>query len=281
MFVRFSFKERQEKSIKAVNDNKENLSKWLNEDKDGLNLDVTIIDNLDKFQSSDFELNEEKNKRILSQIQEWSDIKLPENNETVINSSGQNMILKNKIIKLRGDDILLRSLSVECTVTLLMSGESNFYIFSRCDDKFSDKTVVCNISKELESARKFISFAVLEPMNEGKFIIKNLKKQEIPKQENYIKSLDISELKFTFIDNGDNKCLVFLEEQEQNSNLIIVGDFYMPIESKSNLMFAVSGDLVSLKKLRIKQTFRNSYIKHRNSGKNNINIQACNCCSVF
>ena len=93
MFVRFSFKERQEKSIKAVNDNKENLSKWLNEDKDGLNLDVTIIDNLDKFQSSDFELNEEKNKRILSQIQEWSDIKLPENNETVINSSGQNMIL--------------------------------------------------------------------------------------------------------------------------------------------------------------------------------------------
>ena len=143
----------------------------------------------DKFQSSDFELNEEKNKRILSQIQEWSDIKLPENNETVINSSGQNMILKNKIIKLRGDDILLRSLSVECTVTLLMSGESNFYIFSRCDDKFSDKTVVCNISKELESARKFISFAVLEPMNEGKFIIKNLKKQEIPKQENYIKHI--------------------------------------------------------------------------------------------
>ena len=48
-----------------------------------------------------------------------------------------------------------------------------------------------------------------------------MKKQEIPRQDNHIKSLDISEIKFNFIDNGDNRCFVFLNGQELfNSNLV-------------------------------------------------------------
>ena len=99
----------------------------------------------------------------------------------------QNILLKNKIIRLKEDLIYLRSLSVECEIDILMSGESNFYIFSRCTDKFMECT---------------------------------------------------------------------------------------------NLMFAVSGDLISIQKLIIKQSYRNSYMNYRNSNTND-SIQSCSCCNII
>ena len=72
-------------------------------------------------------------------------------------------------IKKQTDKIIsLRSLSLQCEVNILMSGESNFYIFSRCGDAITNTTSVCYISKELESARKFVSFAILEPKEGNK-----------------------------------------------------------------------------------------------------------------
>ena len=65
---------------------------------------------------------------------------------------------------------------------------------------------------------------------------------------------------------------MFLEEQEQNSNLVFIGDFYIPCTQKSNVMFGVTGDLISIKKLRIKQTIRNSYINLRSSRGNGASI---------
>ena len=195
----------------------------------------------------------------------------------------QNILLKNKIIRLKENSILLRSLSVECEIDLLMSGEINFFIFSRCSEQFSENTTVCCISKELESARKFISFGVLEKKDEDKniYYIQNLKKQEIPHQDNHIKTLDISEIKFIFIDNGDNRCFIFLIEQEiLNSNLFLVGDFFIPIDTKSNLLFAVNGDLVSIKKLIIKQSYRNSYMNYRNNNTSD-SVQSCSCCNIL
>ena len=189
------------------------------------------------------------------------------------------MILKNKIIGLNDDYIVLRSISLEVKVSLLMSGESNFYIFSRClNSEFSEFTAVCYISKELESARKFISFAVLDKKEDEEkgFLIKTLKKQEIPHQDHYIKTLDLSEISFVFIDNGDNKCFVFLNKQEQNTNMLLLGDFYEPIADKCNVMFACSGDLISLKEVEISQVKRDSYVSYRNN--NNENIQ---CCTIF
>ena len=192
-------------------------------------------------------------------------------------SQKYNIILKNKIISLTEEFMVLRSLGLEVKISLLMSGESNFYIFSRCiQSEFSESTAVCCISKELESARKFISFSVLQKKEDEGFYIKNLKKQEIPHQNNYIKALDLSEISFVFIDNGDNKCFVFLNQQEQNSNLLLLGDFYEPIEEKCNVMLASSGDLISLKEVEISQTQRDSYVNYRNM--NNENIQ---CCQIF
>ena len=289
------------------------INQWLNEDKEQLSIYISLIDNLTKFYAADFKLKEKEGLINIFNTFNWNEIikknnnnenknnnkrdnysyhnsnnndesrESKKNNNTVSDKSpiNQNILLKNKIIRLKEECIYLRSLSVECEINLLISGESCFYIFSRCCDKFSDSTTVCCISKELESARKFISFGVLEKKQENIFYFKNLKKQEIPHQDNYLKSLDISEIKFIFIDNGDDRCFVFLTGQELlNSNLFLVGDFYVPIDYKSNLMFAASGDLISIKRLIIKQSYRNSYKNYRNSNTND-SIQSCSCCTII
>ena len=267
--------------MEGIRFQQEKINQWLIEDKEYLKLKISISDSLEEFVSGDLELEESENQIELNQIQNWDKIEIKDqkntNNKTNENElHSQNIILKNKIIRLQENKLNLRCLSVQCEINILMSGESNFYIFSRCTEKFSNQTLVCCISKELESTRKFISFAILEEIENNNFIIKNLKKQEIPQQDNYINSIDISEINFIFIDNGDNKCFVFLNQQEQNSNLLLLGDFYEPIEEKCNVMLASSGDLISLKEVEISQTQRDSYVNYRNM--NNENIQ---CCQIF
>ena len=297
---------------KLLNYNKY-LLKWFKEDEEFLTQKFSIINDIQKFQCADFELNETESIKSIPINLNWNPISIKNNNNLIDgennkdnneenkdlinkdnndnnennennnelkseNDNNHNIILKNKIISLNDEYIMLRSIGMEVKVTLLMSGESNFFIFSRCtQSEFSELTTVCCISKELESARKFISFAVLEKKKEEEgFLIKNLKKQEIPHQDNYIKTLDLSEISFVFIDNGDNKTFVFLNKQEQNTNMLLLGDFYEPIEEKCNVMLACSGDLISLKEVEINQVKRDSYVNYRNM--NNENIQ---CCQIF
>lgn len=188
-----------------------------------------------------------------------------------------NIIIKNKILKLKENYINLRSLSVECSITILMSGESQFFIFSRYNgDHYSDENLVCFISKEIESSRKYLNFAIISK-EKNKNVVKILKKQEIPfqKRNTY---LDISEISFTFIDNGDNICYFSFPDIDQNSNQVFIGDFYLPKFEKSNLMFAGSGNLISIKKLEIKQTPRNSYLLEKNCSEN---VHKSHCCLIF
>lgn len=142
---------------------------------------------------------------------------------------------------------------MELEVNLLMAGESCFYIFSRGGESLSNEMAVCYINKELESSRKFINFAIVETSqhDENIFSLKTLKKQEIPKQgiaffknvikklENYIKNLDICEVKINFIDNGDNKCFVFIENDSlTQKQFMFTADFYIPTNQISNVMLA-------------------------------------------
>ena len=295
---------------KLLNYNKY-LLKWFKEDEEFLTQKFSIINDIQKFQCADFELNETESIKSIPINLNWNPISIKNNNNLIDdennkdnneenkdlinkdnndnndnnknnnelkseNDNNHNIILKNKIISLNDEYIMLRSIGMEVKVTLLMSGESNFFIFSRCtQSEFSELTTVCCISKELESARKFISFAVLEKKKEEEgFLIKNLKKQEIPHQDNYIKTLDLSEISFVFIDNGDNKTFVFLNKQEQNTNMLLLGDFYEPIEEKCNVMLACSGDLISLKEVEINQIKRDSYV-------NNMNNENIQCCQIF
>ena len=104
------------------------------------------------FLSADFELNENENKMEILKITNWNSITMDENkiNNNENENNAQNIILKNKIFRLNDNLINLRCLSVICQVSLLMSGESNFFIFSRCTEKLNNQTIVCYISKELD-----------------------------------------------------------------------------------------------------------------------------------
>jgi hypothetical protein len=245
-----------------------------------LSQSFSVVDDVSKFQCANFELDDSESIKTLMSSLNWEPINISSNNndEKSENDFNHNIILKNKIISLNDDYIALRSLGLEVKLSLLMSGESNLYIFTRCkQSEFSEATAICCISKELESARKFISFSILvKKDNDDGFSIRNLKKQEIPHQDNYIKTLDLSEIEFVFIDNGDNRCFVFLTKQDQNSNLLMLGDFYEPFLDKSNVMLGGSGDLISIKKMEIKQTNRDFFVNYRNM--NNENIQ---CCNIF
>jgi hypothetical protein len=245
-----------------------------------LSQSYSVVDDISKFQCANFELDDSESIKTLMNNLSWEPINISNinNDEKSENDFNHNIILKNKIISLNDDYITLRSLGLEVKISLLMSGESSLYIFTRCkQSEFSEATAICCISKELESARKFISFSILvKKDNDDGFSIRNLKKQEIPHQDNYIKTLDLSEIEFVFIDNGDNRCFVFLTKQDQNSNLLMLGDFYEPFLHKSNVMLGGSGDLISIKKMEIKQTNRDFFVNYRNM--NNENIQ---CCNIF
>lgn len=303
------YKRKKTRSMEETKNQQENVEEWLLEDKKYLTFRASIS-KIANFVSGNFELQDNTNQKQITNVKEWFPITIKKhstlnrtfpdsyseptttnnvNNNVNVNinthsnnNNGQNIILKNKLIKLTDNELHLRSLSVQCQVNILMSGESEFYIFTRCGEAFSSQTALCYVSKELESARKFVSFAILEEKGKDTFMIRNIKKLEIPKQDKYIKQLDICEFKFTYVDNGDNKCFLFLDDQDQhNSNLVFVGDFYEPCKQPSNIVFGSSGDLISIKKLDIKQTFRNSYINLHNAMKSNPNVQACGCCNVF
>ena len=292
------FKERKENSQLKMVEYASSRNAWLKEDNCYLSNSYTIIKDINKFQCADFEIVENDNIISIKKKYKWTQINTKnqdkDNNSEIINinkdnndeindnksenDNNHNIILKNKILSLEGDCIALRSLGLELKISILMSGESNFYIFTRCKESgFDESTAVCCISKELKSARKFISFGVLVKDDEDNFLIKNLKKQEIPHQTHHIEELDLSEISFTFLDNGDNKCFVFLDEKEENSsNMQLMGDFFEPIKEICNVMLACTGDLVSLKELEIKHIMRDSYVNYRNN--NNVNVQ---CCNVF
>jgi len=146
---------------------------------------------LENMHSSHLKLNDNHNQMEDSEIEskylnaeKKSMIKHPNinlNREQInFNTGSQNLILRNKIIKLSRPLINYPSkFGIKIEMEFLMAGESSIYIFTR-GDSITSESAVCYIEKELDSNRKFISFALIENKN-GNNILKTHKKQEIPK----------------------------------------------------------------------------------------------------
>jgi hypothetical protein len=164
------------------------MTEWIIEDRKFLDISVSLKE-MDKFLSADFEIIEINNEKSVAHIREWCKINpnMPKSNNLnqAYNNGvmGQNIILKNKIIKLEKPFFSLRCFAIEIELNVLMAGESSLYIITRGKDEISNEMAICFINKEMESSRKFINFAILEECDEDDFMnIKTLKKQEIPKQ---------------------------------------------------------------------------------------------------
>jgi len=164
-----------------------------------------------------------------------------------------------------------------------MGGESCLWIFSRSQDRFTNDNVICYINKELESVRKFINFAVFEGKEENPnvFNLKTFKKQEIPKHDMvYNSTLDISEIKVRFIDNGDNRCFVYIENNGNKRSFFFGADIFNPVSDLTNIFIAASGDLISIKSMNVKQINRFSP-DSAEFDQLNKKSQQCTCCSIF
>ena len=215
------------------------------------------------FLASNFECNCTKtNQFIISIDTNWSIMNMMKpkytNRASYISNDGisinttNNLILRNKIIKLSNDNINLRTFTLKCTFRLLLSGECYFFIFSRTksENDFNENTLVCFISKEIESSRIFVNYAVFEPLDNNKLHLYIIKKQEIPNQKHHNSCLDVTDVYFNFIDNGNDNCILFFPYQKSYHQNFIA-DFYYPQYDLCNLYIAVSGDLISIKELNI------------------------------
>jgi hypothetical protein len=186
------YSSRRNKSLEGTEIQKLKMTEWFVEDKKLLNTSVNILKEIEKFMASDLSISDINGGKLIKQITDWVKIKNPcesniqntqINDTTIQGPNPQNIILKNKIIKLDAEMFSLRSLGVQADLELLMAGESCFYIFSRIKDEFNPEVAICYINKELESSRKFINFAIIEENSkDNSLTIKALKKQEIPKQ---------------------------------------------------------------------------------------------------
>ena len=260
------YKERKLKTIEKLKQHKANYSTWLTQDKLNHSLFKSIsLYNMTSFLSSNFECNCNKtNQYIISIDKDWSIMNMKHNRSSytsngsinINTSTTNNLLLRNKIIKLSNNNINLRTFTLKCTFRLLLSGESYFFIFSRTknENDFNENTLVCFISKEIESSRIFVNYAVFEqPIDNNKLHLHIIKKQEIPNQKHYNNCIDVTDVYFNFIDNGNDNCIMFFPYQKSYHQNFIA-DFYYPQYELCNLYIAVSGDLISLKELNITST---------------------------
>jgi len=94
-------------------------------------------------------------------------------------------------------------------------------------------------------------------------------------------------VKIIFLDNGDNRCLVYIDNDNTKKEFMFNADFYIPKSNISNVMLggktfliSASGDLISLRSLNIKHIIRNSRPNIRDDDSNK-SVQSCNCCGII
>lgn len=218
-----------------------------------------------------------------------------------------NLYLKNKIIKFIDKFYFNQfSLGLCVDVNLTMTGQSEFYIFTRIQKevnnidnlityikqcnvieedfhkKLFDKNEVIDesccliiIQKEQKTSRKFISFNILlkEDFNDN-YKIKSLKKQEIPKHSSYNAINDSSELNLRVIDNGDNHCCVIINIGSQI--FTFEANFYSPVLGFTNVYLGANGDYVGISSYNVKQIRKN-----RDNLDDFADKQNCSCCNIF
>jgi hypothetical protein len=81
------------------------------------------------------------------------------------------------------------------------------------------------------------------------------------------------------VDNGDNKCSVVIKT-DNKKEYFYLSDFYSPTQDDTNIMFAASGDLISVRSLLVKQIVRNSKLNSKDEDGNK-SKQSCNCCLIM
>ncbi len=233
--------------------------------------------------------NKQTSEKIISQetsiMNKFSWVQLEEEvKENAFNTFNKEhyIMIKNKLIKLDDSKQLnFKTHSLKVSIRITMTGESSFWIFSRTNplslNSESDNLLI-RIHKELESNRKFIEFGILykEANREetSDYIVKILKKQEIPKHLDYNAQLDSSDFTLNIVDDGKTYCsLEFISgsfKQKYDANFFVPSN-----KTDSNIFLGGIGDVICISSISFYQyqsdSMNEQYVDNHN----------CSCCLIY
>jgi hypothetical protein len=198
----------------------------------------------------------------LRQDPSWMTTQLP--------CSPDGLQLKDLVVKL-SRPVTLRSIGVEVKLSARLVGEATIWVFSRGDSVTDPQSAICKIKKEQDSQRVFVVFgAALGPNADFKFLCKQeIPYADSPTLENIL--LDFTEIKLTFIDNGDNRVTV-RTTVNGTKECVMSCNKYVPTLKDSSVLVAGSGTSVLLRDVSAKQVRRM---------RRSLNSQRTGCCRVF
>ena len=224
-----------------------------------------------------------------------------------INSSLQNAEFK-KLALRTINEINYDINMVEITINFTLQGESELWIFTRCfvnkdvnesinfefsslnnepDIIFNKYSSLIKITKERYTTKCFISFGTFyEKSNEpNQFSYKTfLKRQLVNFNENinlkYLEN-DICEFYVYIIDSGNENIDVKVAMNNDNKFNNIIGNFYLPTNKRSKLLFCGEGQSVIIKNLKINNHNKNDEQIQQFETLFSFEQKSCSCCNII
>ena len=197
---------------------------------------------------------------------------------------------------------------VEITINFTLQGESELWIFTRCfvnkdvnesinfefsslnnepDIIFNKYSSLIKITKERYTTKCFISFGTFyEKSNEpNQFSYKTfLKRQLVNFNENinlkYLEN-DICEFYVYIIDSGNENIDVKVAMNNDNKFNNIIGNFYLPTNKRSKLLFCGEGQSVIIKNLKLNNHNKNDEQIQQFETLFSFEQKSCSCCNII
>ena len=197
---------------------------------------------------------------------------------------------------------------VEINVNFTLEGESEFWIFTRCfvnkdinesinfdisslnnepDIVFNKYSSLIKIIKEKYSNRCFITFGTFcENSKEPHQISYKtfLKRQLVNFNENdnfrYLEN-DICEFNLHIIDCGNENIEAKIAMNSDNKYNYIMGNFYLPTNKRSKILFCGEGHSVIVKNLTINNCDKNEEKMRQFETLFSLEQKSCTCCNIF
>jgi len=177
----------------------------------------------------------------------------------------------------------LSNFSCEAYFDCTLKKESAFWIILRNDRAFDKYSSILKISKEERSQKVFASFGTFVLDERANLVFKVFQKQQLinmsKEQQNKVyKDNDLCRIKGSLIDSGNEKLIVKIYINDDKSENLIVGNFFLPFHDTNKVMLAGSGYCCMVKSFfanEIEKDLKENKIDFTNEKKNS------ECCKIF
>ena len=196
---------------------------------------------------------------------------------------------------------------IEINANFILEGESEFWIFTRCfvnkdinesinfdissvnnepDIVFNKYSSLIKIIKERYSNKCFVTFGTFceNSKDPNQISYKTfLKRQLVNFNENnnfkYLEN-DICEFNVNITDNGSENIEAKISMNSDNKYNSIIGNFYLPTNKRSKILFCGEGQSIILKRLTIHNFDKNEQI-HQFETLFSFDQKSCTCCNIY